>query len=378
VIIFKRFTKSRAATAAEMDVVRKSVLDLAVRLAAAVLAVAAALAVGQGSTASAKEGFKSPTLENGVLTVNGTNSSDAIALRLKALTRDVLQVDFGDDGTADFEFNTEELGQITVEAGNGDDAVRIDESNGVFSDAIPTTLNGGNGDDNLTGGSGAGTLRGGNGNDRLAGGNGNETLFGGNGDDSIDGNKGADTGVLGNGDDTFIWDPGDGSDIVEGQNGFDTMVFNGAPAAEKFDLSAVGPRLLFFRDVGSITMDTDGVERVGVPTLGGADTVTVNNLSTTDVREVNVDLAAALGGAAGDGAIDRVIVNGTKGNDTIDVSGDATGVNVTGLAATVSVRHAEPANDRLEINSVAGTDSITSAGLAPGVINLFIDGTLVP
>jgi len=376
--MFKRFTKSRAATAAETDVVRKSVLDLAVRLAAAVVAVAAALAVGQGSTASAKEGFKSPTLENGVLTVNGTNSSDAIALRLKALTRDVLQVDFGDDGTADFEFNTEVLRQITVEAGNGDDAVRIDESNGVFSDAIPTTLDGGNGNDSLTGGSGAGTLRGGNGNDRLAGGNGNETLLGGNGDDSLDGNKGADIGVMGNGDDAFTWDPGDGSDIVEGQNGHDTMVFNGAPAAEHFDLSAVGRRLLFFRDVGQITMDTDGVEQVDATTLGGADVVTVNDLSATDVREVNIDLAASLGGAAGDGLIDRVVVNGTKGNDTIDVSGDAGGVSVTGLAATVNVRHAEAAHDRLEINTVAGTDSITSTGLAAGVIKLFVDGTLVP
>ncbi len=44
--------------------------------------------------------------------------------------------------------------------------------------------------------------------------------------------------MLGNGDDVFIWDPGDGSDVVEGQKGFDTMVFNGAAAAEHFDLIA--------------------------------------------------------------------------------------------------------------------------------------------
>ena len=53
-------------------------------------------------------------------------------------------------------------------------------------------------------------------------------------------------------------------------------------------------------------------------------------------------------------------------------------MNVTGLAATVGVRHAEPANDRLEINTVAGTDSVDSAGLAAGVIQLFVDGVLVP
>ena len=42
----------------------------------------------------------------------------------------------------------------------------------------------------------------------------------------------------GNGGDTFVWDPGDGSDTVEGQNGVDTMVFNGANIAEQFDLTA--------------------------------------------------------------------------------------------------------------------------------------------
>ena len=358
---FNRFKKSRA-----------------VRLAAAALAVAAAFAVGQGNTASAKEGFTAPTLENGVLTINGTNKADAIALRVSALQRGVLQVDVGDDGTAGFEFNTADLTRIIVKAGNGDDTVRIDESNGLFSNVIPTTLEGGNGDDSLTGGSGAVTLHGGNGNDKLAGGNGDETLFGDNGNDSIDGNKGADTGVLGNGDDTFTWDPGDGSDIVEGQNGFDTMVFNGAGAAEEFDVSDFFGRVTFFRDVGNITMDTDGVERIDANTLGGADVVNVGDLSRTDVNEINVDLAAALGGTAGDKAADSVVVGGTKGHDTINVSGDAAGVNVTGLAATVNVSHAEPANDSLDIETNGGADSINSAGLAPGVIKFFEDGILVP
>ena len=83
---------------------------------------------------------------------------------------------------------------------------------------------------------------------------------------------------MGAGDDTFVWDPGDGSDVIEGQDGADTMRFNGANVAEKFDLSANGSRLRFFRDVGNITMDTAGVERVDVNALGGIDLVTVNDL----------------------------------------------------------------------------------------------------
>jgi hypothetical protein len=51
-----------------------------------------------------------------------------------------------------------------------------------------------------------------------------------------------------------VWDPGDGSDTVEGQDGHDTMLFSGSNAAEQSDLSANGDRLRFFRDVASITM----------------------------------------------------------------------------------------------------------------------------
>ena len=69
------------------------------------------------------------------------------------------------------------------------------------------------------------------------------------------------------------------------------MLFNGANAAERIDLSANGNHLRFFRDIGNITMDTADVERVDFKALGGADVVTVNDLSRTDVTNVNADLA---------------------------------------------------------------------------------------
>src|SRR5438094_4965333 len=123
--------------------------------------------------------------------------------------------------------------------------------------------------------------------------------------------------------------------------GADTMLFNGANVAEKIELSANGNRLKFVRDIAGITMDTHGVELVDFNALGGADLVTVNDLSGTDVRSVNVDLAGALGGATGDGQPDRVVVNATNGNDSIDVSGDAQGVKVSGLTPTVKILHPE-------------------------------------
>ncbi len=303
--------------------------------------------------------FKEPKLKDGLLKIKGTQASDQIALRLQTGNPNVLQVDFGDDASADFNFDRAGVASISLDARGGDDLVRIDESNGVFTGTIPTTIDGGEGNDNLAGGSGA------------------ETLVGGSGDDSIDGNKGADLGNLGAGDDTFVWDQGDGSDTVEGQAGIDTLRFNGA-IDEHVDLSANGNRLKFFRAEGNITMDTNGVEQVDFNALGGADVVTVNNLAGTDVTIVKVDLAGTVGGATGDGQADRVVVNATNGDDTIDVSGDAEVVTVSGLAPTIKILHSEVANDRLEINTLAGTDTVDTIGLAAGAIQLFVDGTLVP
>src|SRR5205807_8141233 len=137
------------------------------------------------------------------------------------------------------------------------------------------------------------------------------------GNDTVTGRRGDDLALMGAGDDTFIWNPGDGSDTVEGQAGKDTLQLNGANIAEKHDISANGSRVRFTRDVANIVMDLNGVERIDFNALGGADTITVNDLSGTDVSEVNLNLAAAGGG--GDGQADAVIVNGTAGNDTIAI-----------------------------------------------------------
>src|SRR5262249_4147319 len=175
------------------------------------------------------------------------------------------------------------------------------------------------------------------------------------------------------GDDVFVWDPGDGSDSVEGQDGNDTMRFNDAAAAEQVTLSANGSRLRLFRDVGSVTMDTAGIETVDVNTLGGADLTTINDLTGTDVTSVNVDQAAALGGTTGDGAVDQVVVNGSAAADAIKVAGDPNGVTVSGLHAQVAISHQEP-SDQLAIHGLDGNDSIDASALAAGAIALTLDG----
>ena len=146
------------------------------------------------------------------------------------------------------------------------------------------------------------TIDGGDGNDTITGSDGADTLIAGAGNDVVTGGRGNDVALLGDGNDQFIWNPGDGSDIVEGQGGNDTLVFNGANVDENFDISANGSRVRLFRDVGNITMDLNGVETIRLAALGGADTITVNDLTGTDVTQVAIDLAATAGTTGGDGA----------------------------------------------------------------------------
>ena len=266
-----------------------------------------------------------------------------------------LEIDAGDDGKADFRVKRRKFDEINVEARGGGDRVRIDDSNGAFTDTTPTTIDGGAGGDTLLGGRGA------------------ELLVAGRGDDDVDGNQGNDTGLLGAGEDRFTWDPGDGSDVVEGQSGDDELAFNGSGGNETFDVSANGRRVRFLRNLGNITMDLDDVERIDTAALGGEDTYNAGDLSGTDVNELDTDLAGVLGGAAGDGQDDTITVAGTNGADFAEVLGDGTSATVAGLPALVRVRHAEP-TDTLVVNAFAGDDSVSASTLQAGVMRLTADG----
>jgi Ca2+-binding RTX toxin-like protein len=307
---------------------------------AAIGAVAAGIALSVAGTAAA-DTQGTVQIDNRQLIVTGTAHADDIALRVPAADPTVLEIDFGNDGTADKSVKLADFGALLVSTGRGDDSVRIDFGTQVQP---PTVVDTGSGDDFVSGGSG------------------NELFRTGDGNDFVDGNRGSDTALMGNGNDTFQWDPGDGSDVIEGGRGnHDTMLFNGAAGAEKFAAAANGERLRFTRDLGNIVMDTDDVERVDLHALGGADSVEVGDLSRTDVRKVDVDLGA------GDGAVDAVTVHGTDRKDHIRVSGANGTVRVDGLRAKVTLTGAEPA-DQLTVDTQAGNDTVNSNHLAPNTI----------
>jgi len=170
---------------------------------------------------------------------------------------------------------------------------------------------------------------------------------------------GNDSAQLGDGNDRFVWNPGDGSDTVEGQAGNDTLVFNGANINEKFVISANGSRVGLSRDVGNVVMDLSGMETLDVNTLGGVDNITVNDLTGTDVRKVKIDLG--VGGAPdGQADTDTITLNATNGDDVITIVNDHGVITVKGLGADITITDFD-ANDRIVINGLGGDDVIARA-----------------
>jgi Ca2+-binding RTX toxin-like protein len=290
------------------------------------------------------------SVARGTLTVTGGAPGERIALRAASGGR--LVVDVGDNGSPNFTFLRSRFTRIVVKGGLGNDRLRIDESKGAFTNTERTTLNGGPGVDMLIGG-------------RFA-----ETLDGGTGIDTVDGNPGADTVRLGAGADLFVWNPGDGNDVVNGGSELDTLRVNGSAAAEVFGAAAVGSELRLTRNLGPVVMRAQDVETVALNALGGADSLTVNDLDATDVTALNLDLAV---GGLGDLAADSVVVNGSAGTDLVQVAPSGAVVQVTGLDPQVNVTGSESANDRVTVNGLGGNDTL-SAGALAALMRVTFDG----
>ena len=314
-------------------------------------AAAVALTVGvsaAGAASAAPTG--SASVANDTLTVTVTPRADQLALRLAAGDPNTLEIDFGDDGTADQSLSRSTFNRINVLLRSGDDQFRVDQVNGPFADEALTIF-------------GAG------GDDTVLGGDGTDLVFGGSGNDTVDGNRGVDTAVLGSGIDSFIWDPGDGSDALDGGTGTDKLVFNGANVNETIDLAANGSSSILRREPGTIRMDMNRVEVLDLVALGGADTITVDDMTGTSFRQANIDLSAQ---GAGDGQPDVVIVNGTEQDDKIDVRADGAVVNVAGAKAGTKITGVETI-DGLQVNSLGGNDTVNVDDAVNALIAVRVD-----
>ncbi|MBT6385514.1 MAG: hypothetical protein HOJ94_06855, partial [Alphaproteobacteria bacterium] len=131
-------------------------------------------------------------------------------------------------------------------------------------------LYGDGGSDTVSGGSGADRLYGGDGTDTLNGGDDNDRLYGNDGSDTLDGGAGNDSLYGGSGDDLFIFGAGNGTDTVHGGDGWlDSVRLQGADGGA-LSASDFGIELAS----GSIEDQADGYVSLSEDAAG---TVTLND-----------------------------------------------------------------------------------------------------
>ena len=225
-----------------------------------------------------------------------------------------------------------------MRAGGGDDTVRMV---GDLSDEAIT----------INGGAGA---------DTLAGGFGQQTLLGGPATTSSPAASARTPRCSAPARTASPGIPGDSNDTVEGEGGSDSLDFNGSNIGEVIDITANGSRARFQRNIANVSLDLGEVERVAFIARGGADTVTVGDLTGTSVQSADVDLNASGGGD--DGAADSVIARGTDAADTISTT-PASPLVVGGLAADTRVTGAQP-DDVVKADGAGGADTAVYDGTA--------------
>jgi hypothetical protein len=319
------------------------------------LAAGALLAVAAGLAADEAAAIGSAQVTGTELRVAGDTGADRIALRLEAGDRRNLQVDLDDDGAAEATFDRGSFDTVVVVARGGDDHVRIDEANGVFANrSTPTTLLGGGGDDTLIAGSRSVALVGDAGDDVFV-----STFRRGTGDLDAAG--------------------------IDGGDGDDTVDLIGAARAENYGVTGFNGILTVFDPTapppGNVAAAAMNVEKLDLHALGGADTVTIGDLSgcsfeagcSAGVNRVKVNLAAALGDGAGDGDADSVVVDGTAGRDEIDVRPTRGRAVVSGLAARIAIASSEAADDTLTVNTLGGRDRVRLGAGLSSVIRTRVD-----
>jgi Ca2+-binding RTX toxin-like protein len=148
-----------------------------------VAGVLMAFGLGVTPTASAQSGISATfTPAAGLLSVAGNNAANEIVISRDAAGQ--LLVNGGNVAVVGGSPSVANTSLIQVFGDGGSDTISLDETNG----ALPAAeMFGGNGNDTLTGGSGADRLFGEDGDDTLLGKGGTDQLFGGDGNDVLTG-----------------------------------------------------------------------------------------------------------------------------------------------------------------------------------------------
>lgn len=213
-----------------------------------------------------------------------------------------------------FTLTNEKIEQFEINGQGGDDSLTVGNLTGSAVQSV--VFSGGDGNDILDARESSTAIEafGGDGDDLLLGGSAVDTFFAGVGNDIVVGQRGDDIAYLEDGDDRFIWNNGDGSDFINGGAGFDVTQVNGANGAgDEFDLREVDGQAIFNRlNLGLFTLTNEAIEQFEINGQGGDDSLTVGDLTGSDVQSV--------------------IFSGGEGNDFLDASGTSTPITADGGA----------------------------------------------
>lgn len=154
------------------------------------------------------------------------------------------------------------------------------------------------GDDFIDGGAGNDTISGDGGNDTLMGGADNDSIDGGTGNDTIDGGTGNDTVTGGDGNDVFVYDAGDGDDVITDFNTGNSGALNDGDQSNN-DFLDLSPYYDSLSDVRA-DLNDDGILNQstglapGSTALGGS--ITLTGVSAADLTFDNVNVACFTAG----------------------------------------------------------------------------------
>ena len=187
---------------------------------------------------------------------------------------------------------------VVVNGGDGNDSLAVLAKN---TEIVTAALNGGSGDDVLTGSDTGDSLEGADGNDRLVGAKGTDVMNGGTGND------------------TLVWNNGDGSDFIDGGAGNDGTEVNGNPTlGDAFAIEPNAGRITFKRtNLVPFTLDAS-TERFQVNGLGGDDSVTAT-AGVGALTLLSVDGGAGVDTVNGSDGPDLIL--GGEGNDILNGGG---------------------------------------------------------
>ena len=117
----------------------------------------------------------------------------------------------------------------------------------------------------------------------------------------VTGGGGPDTIIGGTKDDTIVWNTFDGSDVVDGGPGTDSLFFQSGSSdgtADGYDHDTIaivqnGAGFALYRDSGNVSMDVQNTEVLLLNTFGGNDTVATTGLAgTTQIARDHAGRAA--------------------------------------------------------------------------------------